>query len=121
MIRITIACPAAHVADANCLARVLGYSAADGETYGEAIYQDAEGHAYAVASGLVSPGFVSAAQSPLVEPEWGADMDAAARAQALIHVWQPGDPEPIARPDRLAAIIGLDTPEALALLGVSRA
>lgn len=65
---VTIAVPAAHIADANELARCLGYSAADGESFGTAAWQDGEGHLYAVASGPVRPTFVSASASPLADP-----------------------------------------------------
>ncbi|MCO5092011.1 hypothetical protein [Bosea sp. (in: a-proteobacteria)] len=112
MIRVTIACPEALVADANELARVLGYSAADGETYGAARWRDAGGNRYAVASGLVSEGFAAAAQSALAEPEWGADMAAAARAQMLITIGGPADPA------RLVAVFGEDAEAAYGLLGV---
>lgn len=39
--RLTIICPAAHIADANNLAQVLGYGPADGLTYGEPRLQGA--------------------------------------------------------------------------------
>ena len=39
---------------------------------------------------------------------------------ALGHDTLPGDLEPVASPDRLTAIVGLDTPEALAILGLLR-
>ncbi|WP_112312323.1 hypothetical protein [Pseudogemmobacter bohemicus] len=113
-IRITIACPAALIQDANQLARVIGYSEADDQTYGAAIWQDAAGNRYAVASGLVSPVFPEAAVSPLTAPEWGADMAAAARAQALIRIGGP------AAPGQIAAVIGDDVPAALAELGLTR-
>ncbi|WP_112309745.1 hypothetical protein [Pseudogemmobacter bohemicus] len=113
-IRITIACPAALIQDANQLARVIGYSEADDQTYGAAIWQDAAGNRYAVASGPVSPVFPEAAVSPLTAPEWGADMAAAARAQALIRIGGP------AAPGQIAAVIGDDVPAALAELGLTR-
>ena len=95
---ITIAVPAAHIADANQLALCIGYSAADGETYGAPVWQDAGGHLYAVASGQVSEGFPAAAAAPLSEPPWGADMEAAARAQALVAIYDPEtSPAPWAR------------------------
>jgi hypothetical protein len=115
MIRITIACPEALIGDANELARVLGYSEADGATYGEARWRDAGGNRYAVASGLVSEGFAAAAQSALVEPEWGADMAAASRAQALIAIGGPADPA------RLVALFEAEAEAAYAALGVVRA
>lgn len=113
MIRLTFACPAAHIADANQLARVVGYGPDDDQTYGEPQYQDADGNLYAVASGLVEPSFVTTATSPLAEPEWGADMDAAQRAQALAALGEP------AAADHIAAVVGDDVAEALAFLGLS--
>lgn len=113
MIRLTFACPAAHIADANQLARVIGYGPDDDKTYGEPRYQDADGNLYAVASGLVVPHFVEVATSPLAEPEWGADMDAAQRAQALAALGEP------AAPGHIAAVVEDDVAEALAFLGLS--
>lgn len=125
MITVTIACPAAHIADANQLARVIGYGADDDRTYGEAAWQDADGNLYAVASGPVSPTFPAAAASPLVEPEWGADMAAAARAQALVAAFDPAGvegelPDMAAQPGRITAIIHDDPQQALAWLGLVR-
>lgn len=113
MIRLTFACPAAHISDANQLARVVGLSADDDKTYGAPQYQDADGNLYAVASGLVEPSFIDTATSPLVEPEWGADMAAAQRAQALAALGQPAEPE------HIAAVVVDDVNEALAFLGLS--
>ena len=112
MIRITFACPAAHIADANQLARAIGLSADDDQTYGEPRFQDAEGNLYSVASGLVEPSFIDTATSPLVEPEWGADMAAAQRAQALAALGEP------AAPDHIAAVVGDDISAALGFLGL---
>ncbi|WP_225029419.1 hypothetical protein [Xinfangfangia pollutisoli] len=126
MIRITLACPEALIGDANQLARCLGSSAADAQTYGAPRYRDATGARYAVASGLVPAGFLADARAPLTPPPWGADMDAAARAQACIALWQPPEdpaepPEPWARPDRLAALVSDDPQAALAILGLTLA
>lgn len=119
-ITITIAVPAAHIADANALASCLGLSEADGQTYGAPVWQDAGGHLYAVASGQVSEGFPAAAVGPLVEPPWGADMEAAARAQALVAIHEPAVSEaPWAAPDRIAAVVGLEAQAALEVLGLS--
>lgn len=111
--RVTIACPEAMISDANQLARCLGYSADDGMTYGLPIWQDGDGNRYAVASGIVSDAFPAAAASPLSNPEWGADMAAAARAQAAITIGLPADPS------KLAAVFG-DVAMALSALGVVR-
>lgn len=113
-ITITVACPDAMIADANQLARVLGYGPDDDQTYGEPLWQDADGNRYAVSSGLVSEAFPAAAAAPLAAPEWGADMTAAARAQAAIAIGET------AAPDRLAVIISDDPQAALVALGVVR-
>lgn len=114
MIRVTIACPEAMIGDANQLALCLGYGPDDGQTYGAAVWQDDGGNLYAVASAVVSEAFPEAAGAPLVPPPWGADMTAAARAQAAIVIGEA------AAPDRLAVIIGDDPQAALAELGVAR-
>ena len=114
MIRVTIACPEALIGDANQLALCLGYGETDAQTYGAAIWQDEFGNRYAVASAVVEDGFAANASSPLIEPPWGADMEAAARAQALIQIDAP------AGPDRLAAVFGDDAMAALSVLGVTR-
>lgn len=72
------------------------------------------GNRYAVASAVVSEAFPVAAAAPLAAPEWGANMTAAARAQAAIVIGES------AAPDRLAVIIGDDPQAALAALGVVR-
>lgn len=119
MIRITIACPAALIGDANQLALCLGLGPDDAMTYGAPVWQDAGGALYAVASAIVSEGFIAAAASPLVAPPWGADLAAAARAQAAIAIWQDEDATPFAAQNRLAAVIVDDPQAALAVLGVA--
>lgn len=113
--RVTIACPVAMTGDANAFARAVGQGPDDGETFGAADWTDAAGNLYAVASGLVGETFPVTVRSPLVAPPWGADMAAAARAQAAL-----GEIGAPAAPDRLAAVIGEDIPAALAALGVTR-
>ncbi|NTT88396.1 hypothetical protein [Tabrizicola fusiformis] len=118
--RVTIACPEALIGDANQLALCLGLGPEDAMTYGDPVWQDGTGALYAVASAMVSNGFVAAAASPLPVPPWGADMAAAARAQAAIAIWQGEDAMPWAAPDRLAAVIGTDPQVALAVLGLTQ-
>lgn len=122
---LTIACPLALIDDASQLARVIGESAADEATFTDApVYVDAEGNRYAVPHGAVFPAFIGNAVAPLAVPEWGADMDAATRAQACVTVWQMPedgeDPGPLAAPDRIAAVPGMDMGAALAVLGLVR-
>ena len=124
--RVTIICPQAHIEDANHLAMVLGYSAADAATYGAPSWQDGSGNLYAVASLLVSDGFVGAATAALARPDWDGDrlvaMAAARRAQALVSVWGLGadGPAPVASPSRILAMFGDDPHGLLAMAGVVR-
>lgn len=113
-IRVTIACPEDHIADANQLARVLGYGPDDDKTFSAPVYKDGDDNLYSVASGLVKPQFLEDAFQPLIEPEWGADMEAAERAQALVMVGGPADPS------RITAIIGDDPDAARVEMGISR-
>ena len=123
MIRVTIAVPEAHIEAANQLARCICYTEADGLTYGGAVWQDSEGNRYALASTLAEPSFVQTAASPLVEPPWGADMDAAAQAQAIVAVFGVAEDEgsPAAQPGRITAVVLDDPQAAIAMLGLERA
>lgn len=112
-IRVTIAAPEDKLSDANELACVIGFSEHDRLTFGDPVYQDSEGNRYAVASTLAKASFTEDAMSELQEPEWGADMVAATRAQAIVTVQEP------ATPDTIAAYIGDDAMVALAELGIS--
>lgn len=124
--RVTIICPQAHIEDANHLAMVLGYSAADVATYGDPSWQDGSGNLYSVASLLVSDDFVSAATTALARPDWDGDrlvsLVAARRAQALVSVWGLGEdePAPVASPSRILAMFGDDALGLLAMAGVSQ-
>ena len=117
MIRITIACPEAHIGDANHLAMVLGEGPAEALTYGTPTWQDGEGTLYAVASLPVSAEWLVAAQSPLERPAWDTEpyavnMAGAERAQARVVLHDPGDdpeapaPVPQADPDTILALPG---------------
>ncbi|WP_447045340.1 hypothetical protein [Vreelandella sp. H-I2] len=100
---ITIAVPAAHIADANQLALVLGETAADDQTFGALNYQDEAGNRYSVCSTVAKPIFTENAGKPLVAPEFApaADLAAATRAQALLSI----NDQPAAH-DRIAARVG---------------
>ena len=118
--RLTVAVPAAHMADANDLAMVLAHGPADGQTYRNAIWQDAQGNIYAAASFEAPPEWVAAAQSPLYRPEWDVQpyqisMAAADRAQALIVLGE----DVTAAPDRIAVRPGDNGPAALAAMGLT--
>ena len=124
--RITLACPEAHIPDARNLAAILGYGPQDAETFTEAAYQDANGTRYACASTLIFSTFVQTATSPLERPEWDAEpyrvnMAGAARAQARVRLVDPavsteGAP---ADPESIVAIVGDDAMAALALMGLT--
>ena len=101
--KATIAAPEALIADANQLALCLGESVADDKTFGTAIYQDASGNLYAVASTVAKPIFAQMAGQPLQAPDHapGMDVSAASRAQAVLQI-NGG----IAAPDVIAVILG---------------
>ena len=128
MIRITIACPAAHVAAANQLARCIGADKADEATFGASVWQDRNGSRHAVASMQVDTTFLETVLAQLREPRWGADLAAAGAAQARIVLFDPDgmDPETprpdmAARPDRITAIIHDDPLITMAWLGLAPA
>ena len=114
MLTITIACPEAMIPDANQLALCLGYGPDDDKTFGLPLWQDAQGNRYSIASGLVGENFQQTATSPLVEPAWGCDMDAARRAQAVTRIGGTADPS------RLVAVFGDDPQAAIAVLGLAQ-
>lgn len=116
MILLTISCPEAYITKANNLARCIGYSEADGETFTSASYQDIDGNLYAVASGLVQPAFVTDAMSPLIEPAWGADMIQANEAQAIIEIWTEESEVQTVSPNKIVAIIGYEVQKSLSML-----
>jgi hypothetical protein len=123
---ITIAVPAAHVADANDLAMALGFSTADELTYGDPSWQDAAGNLYSAASLVGSDRFVQAATSTLQRPAWDAEqyisMAAANRAQDLVVLWavDGSTDAPQANPNAITAIAGMNGLDALAGMGLTR-
>lgn len=123
--RLTIAVPQAHIDIANHYAMALGYSEADGLTYRNPSWQDAQGNLYALASLPVSDGFVTTATSPLVRHEWDSeeiiDMNKASQAQALVALWMPNEDDPYspqANPSQIVAILGMDGGEAIEAMGL---
>jgi hypothetical protein len=119
MQRVTAACPAALVEDANHLAMVLGLGPADGQTYRVGPWRDADGNAYACVSFLARPEWLTSAQSGIVRPAWDTDqiidMDAAGRAQAALDLSSGVK----AGQGRIAVAIGGAGRDALAAMGVS--
>ncbi|WP_417701977.1 hypothetical protein [Pseudophaeobacter sp.] len=125
--RITAAAPAAILDDCNDFAMVLAFGPADNLTYRDPSWQDAEGNLYAVASFLVRPEWISAAQAGLVRPEWDTqpyviNMAGANRAQAALVFWHTGMEvaAPQAATLALTAIGGADGRAALAMMGLFR-
>ena len=117
--RVTIAAPAAHMADANQLALCLGESPADNKTFFAENYEDGAGNLYAVCSTVAKPIFVERSAEPLSAPDYApdADLEAASRAQSILAIGEP------AAPDRIAAIVGdrLESAQGhLAQLGLAR-
>lgn len=125
--RLTIATPATHIDIANHYAMALGYSEADGLTYRNPSWQDAQGNLYAVASLPVSDVFVGAATSPLVRPEWDTeeviDMTKATQAQGLVTLWTVADETeaPTAAPTQITALLGLSGQAAIETMGLTSA
>jgi len=101
--KVTIAASVTHIPEANQLALCLGESSADDQTFTAALYQDAQGNLYAVASTVAKPIFAQIAGQPLKAPDHapGMDLAAATRAQARLQI-NGGT----ARPDVIAVILG---------------
>ena len=119
MPRITAAAPEALVSDSNQLAMCLGYSLADGLTFSNLNWQDANGGLYGCASWEASEEWLGKAQEPLERPSWDVDevidMVAAERAQAALVV----STEPLlASPAALTAITGMQALDAIAAMGL---
>jgi hypothetical protein len=119
MTRITAAAPEALVSDSNQFAMCLGYSLADGLTFSNLNWQDANGGLYGCASWEASEEWLGKAQEPLERPSWDVDevidMVAAERAQAALVV----STEPLlASPSNLTAITGMQALDAIEAMGL---
>jgi hypothetical protein len=119
MPRITAAAPEALVFDSNQLAMCLGYSLADGLTFSNLNWQDANGGLYGCASWEASEEWLGKAQAPLERPSWDVDevidMVAAGRAQAALVV----STEAVAAdPAVLTAISGMQALDAIEAMGL---
>jgi hypothetical protein len=119
MPRVTAAAPQILVSDSNNLAMCLGYSLADGLTFSNLNWQDADGNLYGCASWEASDAWLEGAQATLVRPEWDANKDismaAANRAQNVLVV----SSEPIlASLANLTAITGMEALSALEAMGL---
>jgi hypothetical protein len=121
MPRITASAPETLVSDSNQFAMCLGYSLADGLTFSNLNWQDANGSLYGCASWEASEEWLGKAQEPLERPSWDVDevidMVAAGKAQAALVV----STEPLlASPSNLTAINGMDGLTAIAAMGLNQ-
>lgn len=119
--RITAACPAALISDANHLAMCLGQSADDARTYAGVSWRDADGNEYAAASWETTPAWVEWALAGIARPAWDVeqviDMDAAQRAYDALVISETPIP---ATPATLTARIHDKGVEALESMGLVR-
>jgi len=117
--RITAACPAELIDDANQLAMVLAHGPDDIKTYAGLNWQDSNGNLYTCASWPTSEQWITKAQSALVRPTWDVDniidMDAAVRAQNAL-VFSSTAVE--AMPDKLTACLGDNGLNTLSIMGL---
>ena len=120
MTTITFASPEPLNSDSNNLMMCLGTSAADGLTFVNLNWQDANGVLYVCSSWEASDAWLEALQAPLVRPEWDVDnyidMEAAERAQAALVVSTEAIP---ASPSNLTAISGMDALAAIEAMGLT--
>lgn len=118
--RLTIACPEAAIGDANQLARCLGFGPDDDKTFGAAWLLDANGSRYAAASFEADQAWFAALEAPLMMPDWGCDLAAAARARAQLRIWFPdsGTPPPVAATGLIVAQADLAPAAALTAMGL---
>ena len=123
-LRVTIIVPAAMRDDANDLAMVLGSGPANARTFGPAIWEDAQGGTYSVASTQAKGGFPAAASSTLERPEWDEEpyvvnMTGAGRAQAALVVCTADDLAPL-QAGKVTAIIGGNPLSVVVVMGLTR-
>jgi hypothetical protein len=120
MTRITAAAPEALVSDSNQFAMCMGFSEADGLTFSNLNWQDANGGLYACASWEASDAWLEKAQAPLERPAWDVDeiidMVAAERAQAALVLSAEAV---LASPAALTAITGMEALAAVAAMGLT--
>lgn len=118
-IRVTIAVTQENKQYANALARIVGFSVYDEQTFGALNYENEEGVKFCVASTLAKEAFVQDVSSPLVLPAWGGNLADAEYAQSILSVYQEGNPIPFANADYICAVIHDDVQVALDILGLT--
>lgn len=116
--RLTVAVPEAMIGNASAMGVCLAAAPHDVWRFIGVGYEDAQGNRYAIASGVVGGGVVSAWQSPMQAPAFAPDVDtdAASAAQAATELTvAPGDP-PAAGPSIIAAYLAPNPSSAKAVL-----
>ena len=130
--RMTVACPAAMVPDANSRAAAVRHSPADLLTYGEPVWQDGAGNLYAAASFIATQEWLDALDTLPVRPDWDVmdpgpgmiNMAGAGRAQNAVRVATEVDADGAIIPilavkNKITAMPGDDGLAALAAMGLS--
>lgn len=122
--RITVACPASLMGNANQLAAALGGSLLDLETFRAPTWTNSQGNLFTVASLLMTTNWKDVPHTPIERPSWDVDgvidLEAANRALEGMVIWREGDKEaiPTAESTALTAIIGIDGPTGLKSTGL---
>lgn len=116
--RLTVAVPKAMIGNASAMGTCLAAAPQDVWTFDDARYQDAQGNRYAVASGVVGGGVVSAWQSPMQAPAFAPDVDtdAASAAQSAAELTVAPAAPPTAEPSVIAAYLAPNPSSAKAVL-----
>lgn len=122
MTRITMACPKALFDDYIALRRSLVPTQAEADMPPEAAFawRNAAGALFAVSSAAGGAAtWFEAVQAPLIAPAWGADMEAAARAQARISLWSGTGAAAVATDERITIVRDMAGPAALSAIGLT--
>jgi hypothetical protein len=125
MIRITLICPEPLLAEGRALLLALGTGPQDADALHLSDWRNgATGAAVAVASSEMPEDWLLQLSAPLQRPDWdGAaqiDMQAAARAQAALHLWdETGHPSPT-DPQAIILAKGLEPRRVLELAHLSQ-
>jgi hypothetical protein len=105
MIRVTIACPEAMRQIGNQLAVQFGLHPDDAKTYDAMEWQDAGGNLYAVASAVVTAGWLEKASKA---------------AAGIATIWTGAGKLPAAKLGIITVIVGMDGLAALEAMGLVR-
>jgi hypothetical protein len=108
-IKIIIVAPEPLAQDASELERCLSTSEASRPAFGSLEWQDGDGNRYAAMAPLVRSDWVESATGLLQEPSWGADMEAASRAQEALSILSSDPVIPI-QPDRISVVVNTEFP-----------